>query len=275
MKKNILVGTFLLILPFLNGCKTNTIIDKLSFSQSEYTIKSNDIVKVEQESDNILYSFAGDVPVGVSLNSKTGQIIFDDTVKNYSQVLYYAYLDDSEVKSDYVVLTLSQDIKESTLTFTNPIDYISNGDYILASNSNNQAIKYELDGEPIGINIDSTSGHVTFTDKVTNGESFVVTISSYGVSLKKTFIAATTQLAKVENAIQTAQINTKSPVAYILDFSDITSLEYKKEFIGIMYGKTLIDSSNYSFDEIINQITLLQEFLKTFTPGENELIIVS
>ena len=275
MKKNILVGTFLLILPFLNGCKTNTIIDKLSFSQSEYTIKSNDIVKVEQESDNILYSFAGDVPVGVSLNSKTGQIIFDDTVKNYSQVLYYAYLDDSEVKSDYVVLTLSQDIKESTLTFTNPIDYISNGDYILASNSNNQAIKYELDGEPIGINIDSTSGHVTFTDKVTNGESFVVTISSYGVSLKKTFIAATTQLAKVENAIQTAQINTKSPVAYILDFSDITSLEYKKEFIGIMYGKTLIDSSNYSFDEINNQITLLPEFLKTFTPGENELIIVT
>lgn len=275
MKKNILIGISLLILPFLNGCQTNTVIDELSFSQSEYTIKSGDIVKAEQESDNILYSFAGDVPAGVSLNNKTGQINFDDTVKNYSQVLYYAYLDNSEVKSDYVVLTLSQDIKEATLTFTNPIDYISNGDYILASNSNDQAIKYELDGEPIGINIDSTSGRITFTDKVTNGESFVVTISSYGVSLKKIFIAATTQLAKVENTIQTAQINTKSPVAYILDFSDITSLEYKKEFIGIMYGKTLIADSNYSFDETNNQITLLPEFLKTFTPGENELIIVT
>lgn len=275
MKKSILFGLSLLILPFLNGCQNNNAITDLTFSQSEYTIKNNDIVKVDQENDNILYSFAGDVPVGVSLNNKTGQISFDDTVKNYSQVLYYAYLDNSDVKSDYVVLTLSQDIQEATLTFTNPIDYISDGDYILASNSNNQAIKYELDGEPIGISIDSISGRVSFTDKVSNGEQFDVIISSYGVSLKKTFIAATTQLAKVENTIQSAEIDSKSPVAYILDFSDITSFEYQKEFIGIMYGKTSIDSSNYSYNETNNQITLSPEFLKTFTPGENELIIVT
>ncbi len=272
--KNIILSVAFLSLSLLSGCSNNK-ITSLTFSQSEYVIKNNDAVVVKEKSDDIIYSFAGDIPSGLSLNEKSGVITFDETIPNYTQVLYYAYLKNGDIKSDYVVLTLTKEIEQSVLNFVNPIDYISNGDYILATNSNGLSIKYELIGEPNGISIDSVTGRISFTDSVINEEIFEVKISSHDTSLTKEFIAATKELASVKNNVQSSELNSNSPVAYFIDFDAIVSSQYTKEFVGVMYNKQIVDASNYTYSDENKQLTLLPSFLNTFTAGENEIIIIT
>lgn len=275
IKKGFLVVFCATILAFSSSsCSSSNKEKTLTFAQNEYTIQTGETITIKEDYKGVKYHFGGNsIPAGLSLNSDTGLITFDETIDNYTQVLYYATLDD--IQSDFVVITLSKKYEQSVLQFVNPIDYISDGDYILATNSNGFSISYELVDEPRGISIDSVTGRISFTSGATNGETFTVRVSSHGVETSKTFIVATEQLAKVTNDTQSVELNGEIPVAYFLDFSDITSEEYSNDFIGVMYNKQLASSDSFIYDSDTQRVTLLPNYLSTFNAGENEIILIT
>lgn len=248
-------------------------ITSLTFSQNEYVVKSGDCITVNEHNDDVEYSFVKTAPGGVTLNKDTGMISFDESIPNYTQLLYKANYEDLE--SNFVVLTLKREYAKPTLTFLNPIDYVSDGDYILASNSEGLSTKYEIDRKYKGVSIDSTTGRVSFTSKVVDGYEFEVSISSNGAINTKTFKAAIDNLATVENNKQAAEKNGTTPVAFNLDFSNVNKEEYGHEFLGIIASKELADESDYTFNKEENQVILKPEYLNKFNPGEINIGIIT
>ena len=75
----IITSLFALVASSCNGSNGK---EKLSFKESEYQIHSGDSVTVKQKLSGISYSFAGQVPANVRLDSTNGTIYFDASVPN-------------------------------------------------------------------------------------------------------------------------------------------------------------------------------------------------
>ena len=271
MKKLVLLSVLFLGTSLMSGCSTQ--VNKLTFESDMYTVKNGDKVTVKEKVKGVTYSFVGEVPQGVSLVDTEGLISFTDATYNYSQVLYQATY--KNIKSNLVVLTLTHDVEIAELTFVNPTNYVIDGDYILANSSTDSAIKYEITNRPFGVEIDSSSGKLSFTEGCLDNQEVEVKISSKNAtSVTKTFYTATTNLAVAKNYKQACEEDGSLTVSYYLDFSDVDT-SYPHTVLGVMHNKKLLESTHYTFDENNSALILKPSFLNTLSIGENNISIIT
>ena len=217
MKKSLFILP-IICLSFLSSCAPT--LSTLTFENDEYNVYSGDAVLVKEHNDQVDYAFVGDVPEGVLLNKDTGVITFDDSVLNSSQVLYRAYT--SQIESNIVVLTLFHEQVASNLAFLNLTNKIVDGDNILATNSEGYAIKYTLKNDVYGVDIDESSGRISFASSCPHNQEFVVVISAKNSQpVEKTFYAVTQDLVTSINDQQACEQDGGSPISYFLDFSHL------------------------------------------------------
>lgn len=268
MKKSLFILP-IICLSFLSSCAPT--LSTLTFENDEYNVYSGDAVLVKEHNDQVDYAFVGDVPEGVLLNKDTGVITFDDTVLNSSQVLYRAYT--SQIESNIVVLTLFHEQVASNLAFLNLTNKIVDGDSILATNSEGYAIKYTLKNDVYGVDIDESSGRISFASSCPHNQEFVVVISAKNSQpVEKTFYAVTQDLVTSINDQQACEQDGGSPISYFLDFSNAKE---EVEILGVLYDKKILDAEDYYFDEDENQIFINDSFLNDLKYGENTLSIVT
>lgn len=271
MKKYVLLSVLFLGTSLLSGCSKP--VTKLTFESDMYTVKNGDKITVQENVKGVTYSFVGEVPQGVSLVDNEGLITFTDATYNYSQVLYQASY--KNIKSNLVVLTLTHDIEAAELTFVNPIDYVIDGDYILANSSTDSAIKYEIENRPLGVKIDASSGKLSFTESCTNNQEVEVRISAKNAtSVTKTFYTATEHLAVAKNTKQACEEDGSQTVSYFLDFSDVED-GYPQSVLGVMHNKKLLEATHYTYNEEKNSLIIKPSFLNTLTTGETNISIIT
>ena len=267
--KKILFFLPVLCIPFLASCSSSP--STLTFAHDEYDIYSGDSVTVIEHNADVNYTFIGEVPSGVTLDSSSGVITFGDDLLNASQVLYQAYNDN--FSSDMVVLTLYHEQKEGNLSFLNLTDKIIDGDYILANNSEGHAIRYRLKEDVYGVTIDESSGRVTFAGSCRHNEQFTVVISSKNsLDVEKTFYTVTEGLIKSLNDTQACEENGDSSISYFLDENTIKG---EVNILGVLHGKNILKPEEYLFDAETNQLLIKPEFLNTLQFGESTLSIVT
>ena len=264
MKKIFLVP--LLALPLLIGCSKST--DQLSFAQSEYSIQSGDKVTIEQDVE-VTYEFLSKVPDDVRLDNKTGLITFDSNLNAVRQVYYRAFTDDKS--SNPVVINLTNTIVTPTVTIDNPTEYISDGEYIVASSSTGTACSYTLEHEIGGVLLDNSSGRVSFTSIVGDDLQFEVVATSHGVSTSKIFKAARTHLVTSPTKVQAVEAGSKQSMSYQLDFSDALGTE--KKILAIYHKQNKL--SHYVFNPSTCVLTIAPEGLTDLFVGENDLRIIT
>jgi len=270
MKKRWIIPLAGLALLAISACQgTNEIT--LTFSKSEYSVRSGEAVTVKESHDGVSYAFLENVQ-GVNLESKTGVITFGEDVVNDTQLLYQA--SDGEKKSDIVVVSLTKDVAAPTLTFANLSSSICDGDAISAQASGSLAVAYALSAPAKGISIEKSSGIVHFTDAVSDGEAFSVTATSSGASLKKDFVAVTEKLVKSLTKRQVAENGKDHPVAFFLDFSSAPA-GTSTELLGVMENGKILDASSYSYDSAQHEVIIKGSYLKTLIVGEHHLQLVS
>lgn len=266
--KKILFAIPLFLIGLLSGCsQVNT---KLTFAQHEYSITSGEAVLVNEHSNTVNYQFVGEVPYGVSLDKKNGVITFDDTIYNSSQVLYQAY--NEAAVSDMVVITLLHEQREGNLTFLNLTNKIIDGDYVIATNSEGHAIKYELKDDVYGVSIDASSGRVSFTQSCPHNQEFTVVISSKNTpSQEMTFYTAIENLVVVKNDAQACEDNSDVAVSYILDYSAASD----SSFLGVMHDRKFLNEEDYTYDEVNSQVYINASYLNEMNFGDSTLSIIT
>lgn len=268
MRKLYLLVPFLTI-PFVVSCSNNA--NKLTFAQREYLINSGDAVTINEKID-VTYEFLNKVDEDIKLDSKTGVITFNQTECSNRQVYYRAYT--ANLSSDPVTITLSSEVITPTLEISNPTNYISNGDYIVANSSTNSSILYSLKEDIGGVSIDSTSGRVSFTSLVEDDLEFEVVATSHNITTSRKFVSAVNHLVSSIVATQAKEVNTKQSISYVLDFSDAPATTENK-IIGIYHKKHLIDTKYYTYIPETHTLTISSDGLTTLTIGENTLRIIT
>lgn len=270
MKKYIVLPLLCLLMGSLSGCSKP--ITSLHFENDEYVIKNGDKVVVNEHTKGVTYSFVGEIPQGVSLDSEKGVITFSEATYNYSQVLYQASY--KEIKSNLAVLTLTHDVEPSELTFLNLIDSIIDGDYILANSSTGSAIKYEIINDPVGVEIDSSSGRISFTEGCLDNQEVTVQISSRNaISVTRTFHTVIDNLAIAKNDVQACEEVDTLPVTYFLDFTDVVSEE--TSLLGIMHSKKILENEHYVYNQVEKSVLIKPSFLQTLPNGDNTITIIT
>lgn len=268
MKKSFSIFSIFLMITSLASCSNDS---GISFEKSMYEIHSGDKVAIEQDYKEVTYSFVDYNASGVSLDSKTGVITFTSEVPNYTQILYKAEYKEFTCSA---VVTLLQHVDTPNIDFTSPIDYVSDGDYILTYIDNpNLAITYKLKQSVSGISIDSSTGKVSFTNACYDGQSFTVVISSEGVNKEKTFIVAKNALAKVMDKNQVIEDN-GSPAKYYIDFKEVDP-SFDKKILGLLKGHTFIESKYYSFNESDYSLVIDSSIGELLIPGENSIAVIT
>jgi hypothetical protein len=271
MKKVFFIPLAGLALLFVSSCQTAATEVPLVFAQSEYSIRSGDAVTVNTKHDGISYQFLESVQ-GVNLESRTGVITFSDDVINDTQLLYQANY--GEKKSDVIVITLTKDVATPTLTFTNLSSSISDGDSVSAVASSSLSVAYALTSPAKGISIEKSSGIVHFTDAVSDGESFNVTATSSGATLKKDFVAVTEKLVTSSTKRQVAEKDKDHPIAYFLDFSAAPE-GTSTDLLGVMENGKILDATSYAYDATQHEVVIKGAYLKTLIVGEHTLQLVT
>lgn len=265
MKNKLLLP--LAALALLASCSSTN--DGLSFSNSEYTLKNGDSIKVNGNGKNVTYSLIGNHDSSITLSS-SGTISFPNTIPNYSQVLAIAKR--GEMTSKEIVLTLYYDYLKSDITFTNKIDYIMDGERVSASDSNGYGIVYSLKNDVPGISIDSSSGRLSYTSVVTDGTKFVVVASSgIGSSAEHTFTAVTENIVKANGYVAINHVNPEEGNSFVLDYSGYPSIE-GDQLVSLTNAMNKdIDSTNYSYDTDTKTLTLTKEYISSLKAGEHTI----
>ena len=268
MRKIYLLVPFLVV-PFATSCSNN--VSKLTFAQREYTITSGEAVKINENVD-VTYEFLNKVDDDIKLNAKEGIITFNQTECNNRQVYYRAYTE--TLSSEPVTITLSSEAIVPTLEITNPTNYISNGDYVVANSSTNSSILYSLKEDVGGVSVDSTSGRITFTSLVEDDLEFEVVASSHNVTASKKFVAAVNHLVDSQTKSQAKEVNSKQSLCYVLDYSD-APISTENKIIGIYHKKHLINPNYYTYIPETHTVTISADGLSTLSIGENTLRIIT
>ncbi len=261
-----------LLLPLLLSCSSND-VTYLSFEKNEYLLKNGDSIKVMQKTSNVNYKLIGEIPSNVSLSSN-GVINFDESIPNYSQVL--AIATKNNLVSNEVVLTLYYTYLDSSITFSNQIDYITNGESIKAIDSNNYGITYSLKENVKGISIDKSTGKVSYTSVVEDNTPFVVLAKSGNSNFAEhTFYTVTKNTVTIKNKVQINKLNTNVNNKYYLDFSSYPSIENDDIVALCLNNNKIIDKNNYSYDINKKELTIYADYINTLDAGEHIFKIIT
>ena len=276
MRKKIFLATllsfFALLVPACNSSSSTSAPQKLTFAKSEYQIHSGERITVEQNYSGVVYSFAGEIPVGTELNKNTGEITFTTNTPNYSQVILTAAY--QNLQSDQAIVTLLQNNITTELQFHTPIRNIIDGDYILVTSLNNTAITYSLETPVTGVSIDSMSGRVSYTSAAVEGTEFIVVASSVGVTAKEKYYVTVSKLAVSKTPSQTIEIDSPNPATYVLDFSNVPE-GTEEEVIALMNDKKYANEGEYTYNSSLHTLVINSSFVQTFKTGENVLRIIT
>ncbi|MGI6714443.1 MAG: hypothetical protein ACOX3K_05320 [Bacilli bacterium] len=270
MKKFLRLGILTLLITCLFSCGQKD--ERFRFSQSEYYLRSGEKVMVTGR-HQVEYYLVRSAYEAVKVEAKTGVITFENTVPHGSQILVGAK--SKKYSALPVVVTLMNDLVAPELTFEPTIEYLMDGDHVIAYSSVNSAIAYHLKEEVAGVRIDQITGRLTIRSFVSDGTLITITISSLGVQAEKTFIVAKTELARAKNTYQVMEEGSHYPVYYHLDFSDFVSPQYEKKVRAVFSNRRLISEDLYSFDPLTACLKFQSEIADDLAHGESTLHIVT
>lgn len=275
MKKKLLLPLSLLLLSSVVSCNNNDNkkID-LSFENNEYQIRNGEAVTVETSKKGIEYEIVNNPYKNViSINEKTGELSFNDSIPNYTQIMVIAKYKDQT--SSPCIVTLCYDYQASEVNFTNKSNYIVNGQYANATSSKNYSVVYELKEKVDGISIESQTGKINFAPIVQNNTKFIVVADSHGSKIEKEFIAMTEGFVSAITSRQAIEKgDTKTKAIYPLDFTK-SDVEEEKVVAVVTPLNEPIDEKYYSFDKNKKQLIISGEYANTLNIGENILKVIT
>jgi len=275
MKKRKLFILSLIPLISINGCKKENNENKveLTFTQSEYTLKSGDSISIKEDIEGVKYEIVNNPFDNIVINENNGIFTFDDSIPNYTQVMAIASYE--EYVSEPCVVTLHYDYQASDVNFTNMSSYIVNNEYINAVSSKNYSVTYSLKEKIDGISIENDTGKVTYAPIVNNNTTFTVVADSHGSKTEKEFIAMTEGFVEAITSRQALEKdNTVVSAFYPLDFTK-SSVE-KENIIAVVDSLNVPLASNlYKYDEVNKRLELYPEILSSLNIGTTTFKIIT
>lgn len=269
MKKKTLLLASILAIATLTSCSIDIGEYTPTFSNDNYTLKSGDYIKVDKERRDTTYHIIGNSPQGVNL-ALDGKFTFDSSIPNYQQVLVIAKY--KEKVSNEVVVTLIYDYLSSSIVFTNPIDYVMDGEFITAIDSNNYGITYEINPSVKGISINSSSGKVQYTDIVEDGTHFTVVAKSGTNNIAShEFVTVTKNVVKVHNSIEINELISPKDNIYYLNFDEYPSISNDDIVCLTDEYNSIINTKYYSYNKSEKSLTIKAEYIPTLTSGEKKI----
>ena len=268
----------------LSSCKGNNTppieqTTKLEFEQTEYLITSGTKVTVKGDVSGVTYSFQGGAPEGVTLNSETGEITYDENVDSIPEKIYIASKGD-ETASCTIKFTVHPVLP--TVSINNVSDYFVSGDRVIAEskteNGTEFAIEYGLKTAVNGISVDSQTGIVTFSNDVKDGTSFTVTATSKTVVQERTFIAMTEHIIGTSTKMQIIKKGSMEEPTFVLDFNgnEAGDLATTKDNISYAINNEITkDKSGISYDESTKTVTIHSKALKDLNSGEIDFKVLT
>lgn len=155
---------------------------KLEFEKATYEINSGAKITVKGDVEGVTYSFQGGTPEGVTLNSTTGEITYDEEGAMIPEKTYIASKGD-ETATCIIKFKIIEEVPE--ITIKNVSKYFVSGDRVvgeaISKNGTEFAIEYSLKAEVKGISIDPQTGIITFSSDVSDGTNFTVVATSKSV----------------------------------------------------------------------------------------------
>ena len=246
--------------------------EKLEFEKTLYEVSSGDAVTVKGNLSDVTYSFQGGAPEGVTLDSKTGVITFDESLDTLPEKKYIAIKGDEQAITTVRFKTVEA---KPVVTFTNVSDYVLNGDSISAKavtdSGREYSVSYSLKESVDGITIDAASGVVRFGANVADGTKFTVVATSNGVSEEHEFVAMTEHIIYSETESQIVEALSGQDATFVLNFNGNTEGDTAttSENLEIaVNGTVLTDRSGFTYDVATKTITLKSALLSTLGTGE-------
>lgn len=238
--------------------------------ESSYAIHSGESVTIT--GSGITYRIA-DCPDGISVDENTGVFTFSVAVD--TQVLYLAVQSGDVV--DETVVTCLAERGAAKVAFTNPSQWIADGDYITAQSSAGTAVSYALASNTAGVSVNSATGRVSFTAAVEEGTQFTVRATeSGGAYAEQTFSASVTSVATVESAQQATEAAAPSAVQYTVVFAAGEEESIVEAGVyAVQFGNTMLAADTWSYDAQTHTITLQPSAFADWGTGEYTLRLVT
>lgn len=258
----------------LTSCRDEpTETQTFEFEKTLYEVSSGDAVTVKGNPSGVTYSFQGGTPEGVTLDSSTGVITFDEELDSLPETKYIAIKGDEQAITTIRFKTIEV---IPTVTFKNVSKYIVSGDAIIAESKSDSgkvyAVSYALVEPVSGINIDTTSGVVTYNEQVKDGTTFKVSATSKSVTETFECIAMTEGIITSTTSSQIVEVNSGEDATFILNFNGNTlgDEETTSENFRIAINDTIQDANSeyYTYNAVTKTITLNSELLDTLGTGE-------
>ena len=266
LKKTILSFLSLIIVACFLGCFV-ACSKSASFLQNEYEVKSGDKIAIEGKANFVIL---GDKPNGVSI-SKDGVFTITENAVNGSQILVALVIKGKVV--DTATCNIIANEVTPVVTIGNLSSYVIDGEFITATSTPSYSVSYALKEESVGITIDEVTGKVSFTDKVTEDQPFTVIATAKGVREERTFFATVENFVTLNQSVVIAELNGKDDLTVDIIYPNA---ELKEQgVLGLKYGKTLVEESDYSYDQTQDKLTLKRSLLNKLKEGENKLNILT
>lgn len=276
-------------LSFLSACKTEEqkeppIVtpqeEKLEFEKAEYVIKSGTAIKVKGDVSGVTYAFQGGTPEGVTLDTATGVITFDEHNDKLNGTYVYIATKGDETATTKVKFSIVEIVP--IVTFLNVSNYIVNNELISASaiseSGKEFAVTYGLKNQVEGISIDETTGKVTFSTKLENNTKFIVTATANKIVEEKEFIAMTSGFITSETPTQILEKGTEEVAKFLFNFNGNTEAEKETtaEKIKIAIDNKIIETKDgYFYDATTKTLSINNKMLKEYGSGEMDIKVIT
>ncbi|MBO8427920.1 MAG: hypothetical protein IAC58_05215 [Firmicutes bacterium] len=261
----------------LISCNDETLeTETFEFEKDLYEVSSGDAVTVKGNPSGVTYSFQGGTPEGVTLDSSTGVITFDEELDTLPECRYIATRGDDQAITTIRFKTIEV---VPTITFKNVSKYIVSGDAIRATaisdSGKEYAVSYSLETPVSGINIDATSGVVTYNDTVSDGTSFKVVATSKSATSTFDCIAMTEGIITSSTTSQIVEVNSGEDATFVLNFNGNTEgdSETTAENFRIAINDSIQEANSeyYSYDPSTKIVTIKSALLDTLGTGEIDI----
>lgn len=238
-----------------------------AFTETEYTLSSGGRVTADGAEK---YVIVGTAPDGVTL-SEDGVFTLSGGVADGTQVIVGA-VSGGKIRSTAVV-TFTVSGEAPVIAFSNLSVYLTDGERVRATATPVYAITYSIKTEVDGISIDSSSGAVRFSSKVTDGTAFTVTASAKGVTAEKNFMASVGLHVFALNPVVITENGVGGACRVTLDFTDDTEAEAAGAVGVSLLNENLEKDRQWSYDPATKTVDVDNSVLERLKLGENELTI--
>lgn len=257
----VLLGIAAAALALFSACKQET----GSFEES-YAVHSGECVTIPGA--DITYR-APDCPASVRVNEQTGEFTFSLAVD--TQVLYCALRGGAVI--DETVVTCLADRAGAQVAFSNPSQWLADGDFVTAHSSSGSAIEYALVSQTAGVTVNPATGRVAFTAAVAEGTAFTVRATeSGGASAEAEFFASVTSVAGVECSVQVSEAARPSAVRYVVSFAAGEEQSVIDAGVyAVQSGNASLDAALWSYDPATRTVTIQPEAFSSWGVGEYTL----